>query len=96
MDNTFIKLLAFLNRLDEGGLTYTMEHNREDSVLICVSRDNERWEVDFLADGEIDVEVFYSDEEEGLEDEEALDRLFEEDDDDVELDEELEEETSAD
>ena len=95
MNNMFQKLLDFLNRLDESGLTYTLEHNRDDAVLVCVSRDNERWEVEFLADGEIDVEVFYSDvEENGLEDEEALERLFEDSDD--EIDEELEEEVLED
>lgn len=94
----FQKLIGFLNRLDEVGLIYTLEHNRDDAVLVNVSRDNERWEVEFVADGDIDVEVFYSEDGE-LEGEEALERLFEDSDDEdlyEDVDEELEEELDED
>jgi len=89
--NTFQKLLDFLNRLDETSLTYTLEHNREDAIMVCVSRDNEYWEVEYLADGDVDIEIFYSDEENGLEDEDALERLFEDISDEDETLEENEE-----
>jgi hypothetical protein len=90
--NMFQKLLDFLNRLDEAGLIYTLEHNRDDAILVNISRDNERWEVEFVGDGDVDVEVFYS-EEGDLEGEEALERLFEDSDDeeDLEDDEEIDE-----
>lgn len=97
--NNFQKLVDFLNRLDEAALTYTVEHSREDTLTVTVSAPGERWEVDFYEDGNVEVEVFYSNSaEEGLEGEEALERLFadfgdydEEDDDELE-DEEDEEE----
>ncbi len=94
--NMFQKLIDFLNRLDEAGLTYTLEHNRDDTIMVVVSRDNERWEVEYAVNGDVDVEVFYSDEDD-LEDEEAIERLFDDseeaelDDEDEELDDEAEE-----
>lgn len=95
MSDVFNKFLAFLNRLDESGLAYTLEHNRDEAIMVCVSKDSERWEIEYLADGEVEVEVFYSDlEEDDLEDEESLERLFEEEElEDEELeDDELEDE----
>ncbi|MCW8195480.1 hypothetical protein F6455_11840 [Proteobacteria bacterium 005FR1] len=75
--NNLKKLLEFLNKLDEYGIGYAMEHNREDSMTVFIAVPGERWEVDFRADGEVEVEVFYSGaEEEEKEGEEALDRLF--------------------
>lgn len=94
--NVFQKLLDFLNRLDEAGLVYTLEHNRDETIMVNIAKENERWEVEFVADGDIDVEVFYS-EEDDLEDEEALERLFADDDDedddedDDDFDEEVDE-----
>lgn len=94
--NSLQKVLDFLNKLDESGLGYSMEHNREDTLSVLVAIPGERWEVEFHADGEVEVEVFYSGaEEEDLEGEEALERLFaedaEEDEDDYDLEEEDEE-----
>ena len=93
--NSFQKLLDFLNKLDEAEITYSIEHNRDETVMVVVSVLDERWEVEFFADGEVEVEVFYASTEEDLEGEEALDRLFDEhsnvdfdDDDDDDDDEE--------
>ena len=96
-NNSFQKLLNFLNRLDDVSLPYTFEHNSDETLMVLVSIEGERWEVEFFADGEVQVEVFYSVSEDGdLEGEEALDRLFlddddefEEDDDDFEEDDDL-------
>lgn len=88
--NSMQKLLDLLNKLDEYGIGYSMEHNREDTVTVFIAVPSERWEVEFHADGEIEVEVFYSGaEEDDLEGEEALERLFtdyEEDEEDEEDD----------
>ncbi|GAB1266447.1 hypothetical protein [Aurantivibrio infirmus] len=86
--NSFQKLINFLNRLDDAGIPYTLEHNQDETIMVLTSIDSERWEVEFYANGEIDIEVFYSNVEDAeLEGEEALERLFEisdEDDDDYE------------
>lgn len=78
----FLKLINFLNRLDDATLGYTLEHPGEDTIMVSVSADTERWEVEFYADGEVQVEIFYTgaDSEAGFEGEEALERLFSEDD----------------
>jgi hypothetical protein len=93
--NSLKKLLDFLNKLDEHGIGYAMEHNREDTLTVFVAVPGERWEVEFRASGDVEVEVFYSGaDEEDLEGEEALERLFanyEEDEEEDEYDEDEEE-----
>ncbi|MGQ9424898.1 hypothetical protein ACXYTJ_02975 [Gilvimarinus sp. F26214L] len=94
--NSLKKLLDFLNQLDEHGLGYSMEHNREDTITVLIAVPGERWEVEFHPDGEVEVEVFYSAaDEEDLEGEEALERLFALDDDDYD-DEDVDEEDDDD
>jgi hypothetical protein len=86
--NSLKKVLNFLNKLDESGLGYSMEHNREDTLTVLVTVPGERWEVEFHDDGDVEVEVFYSGaEQEDLEGEEALERLFTEYEDEEEYDE---------
>lgn len=88
MDN-LKKVLDFLNKLDEHGLGYSMEHNREDTLTVLVAVPGERWEVEYHADGEVEVEVFYSGaDEEDLEGEEALERLFTDYEDEDEFEDE--------
>ncbi|MGI1678670.1 MAG: hypothetical protein K6L75_08070 [Cellvibrionaceae bacterium] len=97
--NSFQKLLDFLNRLDDAGLPYTFEHNSDETLMVLVSIEGERWEAEFFADGEVQVEVFYSVSEEGdLEGEDALERLFldEESDDENEEDDFEEDEDYSD
>lgn len=93
--NSLQKLFDFLNRLDDTALSYTLQHEREDTIMVLVSIPSERWEVEFFADGSVDVEVFYSNsEEDGIEDEEALERLFE-DYSDEEFEEDQSEESGS-
>ena|SRR5690606_20464222 len=83
--NSLQKVLDFLNKLDEHGLADSLEHNREETLTVLVGIPGERWEVEFRADGEVEVEVFYSGaEEDDLEGEESLERLFTDYDDDYE------------
>jgi len=69
------KLLLFLQKLELYKIHYTIEHNRDDYIMVLVSIPGERWEVEFDAEGNIEIEVFknstgvYSDER-------ILDRLF--------------------
>lgn len=91
--NSLKKMLDFLNKLDEYGIGYSMEHNREDTLTIFIAVPGERWEVEFHADGEVEVEVFYSGaEQDDLEGEEALERLFSDYDEEDEQDEDDEDE----
>ena len=50
-------VLAFLERLDQAHIWYRLEHVR-DSLMVCVTVPGERWEIEFFADGQIEVERF--------------------------------------
>lgn len=59
--SAFQKLLDLLNKLDEAKLTYRLSHFREDTIAVELAVPGERWEVEFFADGSIEVERFKSD-----------------------------------
>ncbi|HEV3263508.1 MAG TPA: hypothetical protein VG013_42120 [Gemmataceae bacterium] len=61
MDAPLTKLLRFLNRLDEGKIPYYLRHSREDAVMVVCYAPGEYWEVDFLVDGTVDIEIYRSD-----------------------------------
>lgn len=66
-------ILDFLHRLDDAGIRYRLEHVR-DAIMVVVAVPGERWEIEFFADGHVEVERFISNGE--IEDAEALDRLL--------------------
>ena len=68
------KLLALLERLDEAEIPYTLAHSREDAVMICAFAPGEYWEIEFMEDGEVDIERYRSDGH--IHDEAALAELF--------------------
>ena len=54
------KLTKFLDRLDEADMHYTLSSVREAAVMVGITVPGERWEVEFMADGDVEVEVFKS------------------------------------
>lgn len=56
---TLGKVLAFLDRLDEVKIPYTLAHVRE-TIMVKITVPGERWEVEFFEDGEVEVERFIS------------------------------------
>lgn len=58
--DTFSNLVTFLNQLEKKHISYTLAHNREESVMVLVATPGERWEIEFLNDGSIEVEKFIS------------------------------------
>ena len=54
------QLIAFLERLERVKLYYRLNKIR-DSILVEIAVPGERWEVEFMADGEIVIEKFISD-----------------------------------
>ena len=72
--NTFDNLLRFLNNLQESQVSYTLAHHRDEAVMIAVAVPGERWEIEFLDDGSVEVERFISSGEIGAE--EALNELL--------------------
>jgi hypothetical protein len=71
----FDKLLGFIRRLEEAKIHYDVESYRYDAISVVVTVPGQRWEVDFMADGDIDVERFVSNGQ--IDDESALEELFE-------------------
>ena len=49
-----------MNKLDEAHIFYVLGHNQADSVMIDISLPGWHWEVEFIADGSVDVERYES------------------------------------
>ena len=56
----FYNLTNFLNRLEQKSISYTLAHHRDDSIMVFVAIPGERWEIEFLGDGSIEIEKFTS------------------------------------
>ena len=65
--------MDFLNRLEENHIYYRLNKVR-DAILVEIAIPGARWEVEFLRDGEIEIEKFISDG--ALCDTSALEALF--------------------
>ncbi len=70
----FEKLLAFLRRLEDAKISHQLADYREEAVSVIVRAPGEYWEVDFLEDGEVEVERFRSNGH--IDEESALTELF--------------------
>ncbi len=70
----FERLLTFLHRLAEAKIHFSLSYYRDDAISVQVVVPGERWEVDFLDDGTVDVERFVSHGD--VEDEGILEELF--------------------
>ena len=68
------KLTDFLDRLDGADIHYTLASVREGAVVVGVTVPEERWEIEFMADGDVEIEVFKSDGE--IQDFSVIDELF--------------------
>jgi hypothetical protein len=70
----FSKLLEFLQKLRDAKIAFTLRGSRDDAIMVQINVPGERWEVEFLEEGSIEVERFRSNGE--IEDEAALEELF--------------------
>jgi hypothetical protein len=68
-------LTDFLDRLDDADIHYTLTSVREGAVMVGVTVPGERWEIEFMADGEVEIEIFKSDGE--IHDDSIIEDLFE-------------------
>ena len=73
MDN-LNKLIQFLNKLESSKIYYELSKIR-DSVLVSVVVQGERWEVEFMINGDVEIEKFVSNGE--IHDDSLLNELFE-------------------
>jgi hypothetical protein len=67
------KFIEFLNELEERKIYYRLNKVR-DAIMVEITVPGEKWEVEFMEDGTIEVEIFRSDGE--IKDEKALEILF--------------------
>jgi hypothetical protein len=58
--NVFDKLDSFLSELEQRGVSYTLAHNRDQAIMVIAAAPGERWEIEFLEDGSVEVERFIS------------------------------------
>jgi len=59
-NHPFSKLTTFLKHLEHAHIHYTLASHREDTIMVLVTVPGERWEVEFLGDGTVEVERFIS------------------------------------
>jgi hypothetical protein len=72
--NPLEKLLTFLSELDRRKIFFELTRVREEAIMVEIAVPGERWEAEFLGDGQVEVEVFKSDRTIGGDEE--LDRLL--------------------
>ncbi len=73
-EDRLVAFLDLLRRLQEAGLSHRVQQFRADALAVEVAVPGERWEIEFLADGDLEIEVFKSSGE--VQGAEALDDLF--------------------
>jgi hypothetical protein len=56
----FYDLTNFLDKLEQKAISYTLAHHRDESIMVLVAIPGERWEIEFLGDGSIEIEKFTS------------------------------------
>jgi hypothetical protein len=52
------ELLEFVAKLQSLKLSYSIEVNTPNAVMVLVAVPGERWEIEFSNDGDVDCEVF--------------------------------------
>ena len=53
-------VLDFLDRLREAKIHFTLASHRDDAIMVQITVPGERWEVEFMKDGSVEVERFRS------------------------------------
>ena len=61
MNDPFQKIMDIVNRLKRANIFLSVDNYREDAISIKAVVPGQRWEIDVLSDGTVDVEVFKSD-----------------------------------
>jgi hypothetical protein len=56
----FRKLTTFLKQLEQANIHYTLASHRDDAIMVVVTVPGERWEVEFMHDGSVEIERFVS------------------------------------
>lgn len=70
----FSKVMTFLDQLEQAKIDYTLARHRDEALMVLVAVPGQRWEIEFLTDGSVEIEKFRSDGE--IYGEEGLAELF--------------------
>ncbi|WP_217270027.1 hypothetical protein [Neobacillus endophyticus] len=54
-------LIDFLNNLEEGNIFYKLNKVRKEAIMVEIAVPGQRWEVEFMEDGSVEIEKFISD-----------------------------------
>ncbi len=71
---TLATLTQLLDRLDAAEIDYTLSSVNEDAIMVVATLPEERWEIEFSGDGNVEIEIFESDGE--IHGESMLEELF--------------------
>lgn len=55
------ELNHFLNELEERNIFYRISKIRRDSIMVEIAVPTQRWEIEFMEDGTVEIEKFISD-----------------------------------
>ena len=55
------ELISFLNKLEENNIFYKLNKIRNEAIMVEVAVPGQRWEIEFLENGTVDIEKFISD-----------------------------------
>ncbi|WP_461615507.1 hypothetical protein [Clostridium sp. Marseille-QA1073] len=59
--NSLNDINKFLNILDENNIYYRLNKIRSECIIIEVAVPGQRWEIEFMEDGTVEIEKFISD-----------------------------------
>ena len=54
------EVLDLLRRLGSAKIFYELRHSRYNAIMVEVHVPGERWEIEFLEDGDVEVEIYTS------------------------------------
>ncbi|WP_217269738.1 hypothetical protein [Neobacillus endophyticus] len=54
-------LIDFLNNLEEGNIFYKLNKVRKEAIMVEIAVPGQRWGVEFMEDGSVEIEKFISD-----------------------------------
>ncbi len=55
------KLINFLNQLEDRSIFYRLNKVRTEAIMVELVVPGQRWEVEFMEDGKVEIEKFISD-----------------------------------
>lgn len=70
------EFISFLNKLERNSIFFKLNKVRNEAIMVEVAVPGQRWEIEFLEDGTVDIEKFISDKD--MYDVNELETLFKE------------------